>query len=184
MHQRSRHNLPTTEKPSDQRSTHKGELSLHATAIAMQTSAMRTRSQVKTGNINNSKVLDSNPHSGQWLRLRANSADNIYYAAGRAENVPRHRKTIKRREVTNDHHGGTNLFNNYNTISQFYPPRQNSSIHCYTDKFNLFSVVSRERGRGCIGKIRKRQHSIYITPNLYYHICCLPHCLSSYLILT
>ena len=131
----------------------------------MQTSAMRTRSQIKTGNINNSKVLDLNPHSGQWLRLRDNTA-------GPAENVPRQgrpRKTIIRRKVTNDHHGGTNLFNNYNTISQFYPPGQNLSIHCYFDKFNLFSVVSRERGRGCIGKIRKRQHSIYITPNLYYH---------------
>ena len=91
---------------------------------------------------------------------------------------------IIRREVANDHHGGTNLFNNYYTISQFYSPRQNSSIHLYTNKFNLFSVVSRERGSGCIGKIRKRQHSIYITPNMYYHICCLPHCLSSYLILT
>jgi len=110
-----------------------------------------------------------------------------YNTASRAENVRRQgrpRKTLIRRDVTNDHHGGTNLFNYHNTISQFYPPRQNSSIHLYTNKFNQFSVVSRERGRGCIGKIRKRQHSIYITPNLYYHICCLPHCSSSYLIRT
>ena len=187
MHQRSRHNLPTTEQPSGQRSAPKDELSLPVTATKMQTAAMRTRSQVKTGNSNNSKVMDSNPHSGPMLRLRANSADNNYNTAGRAVNVPRQgrpRKTIIRREVTNDHHESTNLFNNYNTISQFYPPRQNSSIHCYTDKFNLFSVVSLERGRRCIGKIRKRQHFIYITPNLYYHICFLPHCLSSYLILT
>ena len=139
MHQRSRHNLPTTEKPSGQRSTHKDELSLHATAIAMQTSAMRTRSQVKTGNINNSKVLDSNPHSGQWLRLRANSADNIYNTAGRAENVPRQgrpRKTIIRREVTNDQIGGIHLSNNYNTISQFHStgciPSFTSSINSYS----------------------------------------------------
>ena len=76
MHQRSRYNLPTTEQPSGQRSAHKDELSLPVTAKRMQTAAMRTRSQVKTGNNNNSKVLDSNPHSGPMLRLRANRADN------------------------------------------------------------------------------------------------------------
>jgi len=97
MHQRSRHNLPTTEQPSGQRSAHKDELSLPVTAKRMQTAAMRTRSQVKTGNSNNSKVMDSNPHSGPMLRLRANRADNIYNTASRAENVPRQgrpRKTL------------------------------------------------------------------------------------------
>ena len=139
MHQRSRYNPPTTEQPSGQRSAPKDELSLPVTATKMQTAAMRTRSQVKTGNSNNSKVMDSNPHSGPMLRLRANSADNKYNTAGRAENVPRQgrpRKTIIRRDVTTDHHGGINLFNNYNTISQFH---STGCIPSFTSSINNYS---------------------------------------------
>ena len=154
MHQRSRHNLPTTEQPSGQRSAHKDELSLPVTAKRMQTAAMRTRSQVKTGNNNNSKVLDSNPHSGPMLRLRANRADNNYNTASRAENVRRQGRPLTtpiRREVTNDHLGGINLFNNYNITSQFHStgciPSITSSINnCSISNNNNVGINSQEIG--------------------------------------
>jgi len=72
MHQRSHYNLPTTEQPSNRWAVFTCGT---VTAIGMQTAAMRICSQVKTGTSNNSKVMDSNPHSGPLLRLCANSAD-------------------------------------------------------------------------------------------------------------
>ena len=75
-HQRP-HQLPTTEQPSGQRSSHTDETMMKRTAL-MQTAAMRTRSSSKSGNSNNSKVADSiNPHSGAQIRLRAIAADKF-----------------------------------------------------------------------------------------------------------